>query len=97
VDKDSFEPRDEVKGDAARSIFYMAVRYKNALKMKKEISGTGFYMGNLCTLLEWHEKDLVSAHEAARHERVYSHWQKNRNPFIDYPQLARKAWGHECQ
>ncbi|MEJ2593753.1 MAG: endonuclease [bacterium] len=27
VDGDSFEPRDEVKGDVARMIFYMATRY----------------------------------------------------------------------
>src|SRR5690606_23864492 len=27
-DGDSFEPRDEVKGDVARMIFYMAIRYE---------------------------------------------------------------------
>ena len=31
-DSDSWEPRDSVKGDVARMLFYMAVRYEGELE-----------------------------------------------------------------
>lgn len=43
-------------------------------------------------LLQWHCQDPVSPKETTRNEKVYS-IQGNRNPFIDYPQLAEYIWG----
>ena len=43
-------------------------------------------------LLQWNAQDPVSDWEIIRNERVYQE-QHNRNPFIDYPQLADHIWG----
>jgi hypothetical protein len=43
-------------------------------------------------LLKWHRQDPVSQKEIDRNEAVYG-FQNNRNPFIDYPELAEYIWG----
>ena len=89
-----FEPIDEYKGDIARSMFYMTVRYYG------EDSGwDSSDMTNKCTikqwalnmLLEWHRSDPVSQKEIDRNEAVYD-IQHNRNPFIDNPEFAEMIW-----
>lgn len=84
----TFEPRDLVKGDAARMIFYMSIRYN--LEVRESV-GTGVWLGRLSTMLRWNEQDLPDSFEQNRNEVVYE-WQKNRNPFIDYPHLANLIW-----
>lgn len=60
------------------------------------------YMLNL--MLKWHRQDPVSEKELIRNEVIYgnttyhkgnttSYAQKNRNPFIDYPDLVEYIWG----
>ena len=44
-------------------------------------------------LLAWHRLDPVSAKERNRNEGIYRNWQGNRNPFIDFPELANLIWG----
>lgn len=62
-DRDSWEPRDEVKGDVARMLFYAVVRYEDAdldLELTAEAFGQGDKRplhGVLPTLLRWHEED----------------------------------------
>ena len=95
-----FEPRDEVKGDIARMLFYMAVRYKNSLGLKlvdknyfdESLQPLAPEMGKLSTLLKWNDADPVSPREIHRQEVVYS-YQHNRNPFIDHPEYADVIWG----
>lgn len=95
-----FEPRDEVKGDVARMVFYMAVRYEGDvsgepnLELNELLTNTSNapYLGKLSTLLEWHLQDLPDEFEMRRNEVVYS-YQGNRNPFIDYPDFALMIWG----
>ena len=61
----SFEPRDEVKGDVARMMFYMAVRYEGLDSYPDlELTESMLPQGNkepihgvLSTLLEWHRND----------------------------------------
>lgn len=101
-DADSWEPRDAVKGDVARMLFYMAVRYEGEngepdLELMDDINtsdytlpGKGFH-GKLSTLLEWHESDPVDSLEIRRNEVIFS-YQKNRNPFIDHPEFVKKIW-----
>jgi len=43
-------------------------------------------------MLKWHREDPVSEKELKRNNAVYAH-QKNRNPFIDYPELVEYIWG----
>jgi len=90
---DTYEPRDEVKGDIARIIFYMATMYFD-LTLNDDATTNSSYktMGNLSVLLEWNEIDPVDDFERNRNEVIYS-YQKNRNPFIDYPEFANLIWG----
>jgi endonuclease I len=88
-----WEPRNEVKGDVARMLFYMATRYTGEngepnLSLVDYLPSDKFTQepihAILSTLLEWHKLDPVDAFEQNRNEVVYS-YQLNRNPFIDYP------------
>jgi len=98
----SFEPRPEVKGDVARMIFYMDVRYEGYDSFPDlEVSETILdaqdhspFHGVLSTLLEWHRNDPVDAWEENRNNIIYYDYQNNRNPFIDYPELAEHIWGN---
>lgn len=93
TDTDSWEPRDAVKGDIARMMMYMAVRY-NGDDRQKDLELTNSPQdskdpehGVLSTLLKWHKADPVDAFEKKRNETIYS-IQGNRNPFIDFPDFA---------
>jgi endonuclease I len=92
-DADSFEPPDVVKGDIARMLFYMAIRYEgdlsneNDLELNNLVNNSGPYVGVLDILLQWHEEDPVDAFEMTRNDRIFE-LQGNRNPFIDHPEFA---------
>ena len=95
-----FEPADEYKGDFARTYFYMVTCYQNLTWVSKY----SYMLQNntyptlkpwaVDLLLRWHRDDPVSDKETARNDEVY-HLQHNRNPFIDYPELAEYIWGAE--
>ncbi|MCM1521486.1 MAG: endonuclease [Muribaculaceae bacterium] len=93
-----YEPDEEYKGDFARTYFYMATAYQN---LQWSTSGQWMLQRNayptlnpwaVALLLKWHRDDPVSQKETARNEAVYS-FQNNRNPFIDFPDLAEYIWG----
>jgi len=44
--------------------------------------------------LRWHREDPVSTKERDRNQAVFG-IQKNRNPFIDHPELAEHVWGNK--
>ena len=98
TDADSFEPRDAVKGDVARMVFYMAVRYDGddgfADLEPNDATGKASapYVGRLSVLLRWHEEDPPSPREQRRNDVVFETWQHNRNPFIDHPEWADSIW-----
>lgn len=89
-----FEPIDEYKGDIARALMYVSVRYyqednnwvTSDMTNKSVIKDWAMTM-----LLRWHEEDPVSAKEIDRNNAVYS-IQGNRNPFVDYPEFAERIW-----
>lgn len=97
-DSDSWEPRDSVKGDVARMLFYMAVRYEGDsgeldLELNNQVNnGTAPYHGKLSVLLQWHKQDPVDNFERTRNEIIYTDYQHNRNPFIDHPEWASAIW-----
>ncbi|NQX80206.1 MAG: endonuclease [Hyphomicrobiaceae bacterium] len=99
--KVTFEPRDAIKGDIARSMFYMDVRYEGKdnepdLQLVKKIqTRKGTRVGNLCQLLIWHKTDPVDDIEYTRHERIVK-IQGNRNPFIDTPSAADNLYDKDC-
>ena len=81
------------KGDVARAVFYMAVRY-NGLNVVNgnPTDNTIGQIGDLATLLTWNQTDVSDDFEMNRNNYIYT-WQQNRNPFIDYPLLADYIWG----
>ncbi|RYM35735.1 ribonuclease [Brumimicrobium glaciale] len=96
-----WEPRDMVKGDVARMIFYMATRYEGEsgeldLFMIDSIPSDNKTKapvhGRLSVLLQWHNDDPVDDWELNRNEVIYS-YQGNRNPFIDRPEFVEGIWG----
>ncbi|MBB5802338.1 endonuclease I [Saccharothrix ecbatanensis] len=99
TDTDSWEPRNAVKGDVARMLFYMAVRYEGGdgyvnLEMNNNVNnGTAPYHGRLSVLLQWNAQDPPDAFEKRRNQVIYDTYQRNRNPFIDHPEWAASIWG----
>ena len=80
-------------GDVARSLFYMAIRYNQLSVVPGNPPDTTMYqLGDLTYLLEWNHSDPADDFEMNRNNVVYT-WQYNRNPFIDYPDLADYIWG----
>jgi endonuclease I len=84
-----YEPRDEVKGDIARALFYMMVMY-DELDLVNTVPGV-HEMGYLDELISWHYEDPVDDFEMARLEVIFGE-QHNRNPFVDYPHFVDLIW-----
>ncbi len=90
-----YEPIDEYKGDIARALMYMSVRYyteddnwsNSGMTTKSELQPWAINM-----LLDWHRNDQPSAKEIARNNKIYTSYQHNRNPFIDNPDYAEMIW-----
>ena len=89
-----FEPIDEYKGDLARALMYMSVRYygeddewgNSGMTVKADLKDWAINM-----LLDWSDNDPVSQKEIDRNNVVYG-IQGNRNPFIDHPEFAHIIW-----
>lgn len=105
-----WKPRDAVKGDCARMIFYMATRYEgeyNATEGIMEIdleimdfipaddNDPNPIMAVLSDLLAWNEQDPPDNFERNRNEVVYA-YQGNRNPYIDHPEYVCLVFGSNC-
>lgn len=72
------EPAMSVRGDVARAMFYMALRYKD--------QGLKLFDKQARLLLTWHESDPPNQEERRRNKAIFK-IQNNRNPFIDDPEL----------
>lgn len=81
------------QGDVARAVFYMTMRYRGLQVVDSfpPAEPDGF-IGKLSILLDWHRNDPPDDYEMNRNNSIYN-WQKNRNPFIDHPELAEHIWG----
>jgi hypothetical protein len=81
------------KGDVARALFYMDVRYNALNVVNGNVAETpSGFIGDLATLLQWHQQDPPDDFEMNRNNYIYT-WQVNRNPFIDNPDLASYIFG----
>lgn len=97
------------RGDAARAVLYMDIRYEGGthgvtgasepdLRVTddpSQITVGGNYMGMMTDLLRWNIDDPPSDRERNRLEVVYS-YQHNRNPFIDHPEWAGCLFKGAC-
>ena len=73
-----FLPIEERRGDVARVIFYMSVRWGLDIPAHEEEN-----------LRRWHLADPVNQWEIERNLRIEAR-QGNRNPFIDCPELVER-------
>ncbi|MEN8776524.1 MAG: endonuclease [Polaribacter sp.] len=95
-------PGDEWKGDVARIIMYMYLRYGDqCLPTAVGVGSNQFTPDDMIDLfLKWNVEDPVSDFEKARntfHENTSNTYaQGNRNPFIDNPYLATRIWGGDA-
>jgi endonuclease I len=100
---DVFEPANQYKGDIARGLLYVAVRYQDDIaswennnpggdNMLDGSSDKVFEQWALDMLYSWHLADPVSPKEINRNETIYGS-QNNRNPFIDHPEWVNEIWG----
>lgn len=88
-----FPARAEIRGDIARMLFYMDIRWDQlSLVNLTGLQKPSIYqMGDLQTLLLWHIQDPVDDFERNRNEVIFG-YQGNRNPFIDHPELVSKVY-----
>lgn len=99
VTSSTWYPGDEWRGDIARMMMYMYLRYGNRCLPKNvgvgTITATDSNMIDL--FLQWNAEDPVSAYEDQRNTYLgnasNAYGQGNRNPFIDNPYLATVIWG----
>lgn len=95
--QNAYEPCDEYKGDFARVFMYMFTCYQD---LTWEYTWMNYEKSTYPTLkpwavkllLKWHKQDPVSEKEVNRNNAVHK-IQGNRNPYVDYPQLADYVWG----
>ncbi|WP_158974723.1 Ig-like domain-containing protein [Cellulophaga sp. L1A9] len=82
VNNNSWYPGDDWRGDVARMVMYLNIRYGESFSR----------VGELELFLSWNIADPVSEFEEQRNNVIYAA-QGNRNPFIDNPYLATLIWG----
>lgn len=92
-----FEPLDSVKGDVARIIMYVWTTYTGWVGKKtyQPLHITDIFQ-SYDTLLKWHTLDKPDALEGHRNDYAQASKQKNRNPFVDHPELGWKIFGDEA-
>lgn len=104
---DIVEVNDNIKGDVARILLYVYVRWEQPNLCENVASGNlpafdsddsannGLaVIKNLDTLLEWCAEDPVDTWEMSRNDCI-ENIQGNRNVFIDYPEYAWLIFGRE--
>lgn len=84
IDRNSWYPGDEWKGDVARMVMYLNIRYNEPFNE----------VGSIELFLKWNAEDPISKFEERRNNLIEK-TQGNRNPFIDNPYLATLIWGGE--
>lgn len=99
TDKEIWTPPAKVRGDIARSVLYMAIRYgfnqppgSHNLHVSNSPRMEDAQMGLLSVLLEWNEIDPPSRSEQLRNDNICKIYQHNRNPFVDHPEYATRIW-----
>ncbi len=105
-DADLVEVSDNIKGDVARVLLYIYVRWGqpnlfekvSSSRLPANDSGSSNdglpVIESLETLLEWCRDDPVDEWEMVRNDRVQD-VQGNRNVFIDYPEFAWLLFGEQ--
>jgi endonuclease I len=83
-ESNQFEPENG-KGAVARATLYFLLRYPGAINQNDQ----EYRVERLTTLLQWHVQFPVTDYERHRNMAIFQK-QGNRNPLIDFPQLAER-------
>ena len=75
---DFFQPPPSNRGVVARSWLYMQLRYPDVSMSDCQLE----------TLLAWHRQYPPTSTELVRNSQICANFQGNRNPYVDYPELA---------
>ena len=89
----AFEPRESVKGNIARSVFYFYTMYQD----DADAADPNFFPAQRPTLCEWHLADVVDEAELMRSARVAQHQDGKENPFVLDCTAALRAWCPEYE
>mmetsp|Transcript_1069 Transcript_1069/g.1693 ORF Transcript_1069/g.1693 Transcript_1069/m.1693 type:complete len:773 (-) Transcript_1069:152-2470(-) len=100
-DVQTFMPPTNARGDVARAVLYMALRYDGDAFNEEDLTVTDCPEDNpsqtemafLSQLLQWHMDDPPSEEEIQRNQNICTHYQGNRNPFVDMPHLVSYYYG----
>ena len=101
VTDSTWAPIPKFRGDVARMMFYMDVRYEGDdgypnLELIDDYTMRKYkdkpVYGKLSTLLRWNQEDPVDNWERRRNDIIYEKYQGNRNPFIDHPEFVSRIW-----
>lgn len=96
VGTNNFYPGDEWKGDIARMMMYMYLRYPTQC-FPQNVGDTVVTISSIDQMTDmfiiWNQQDPVSEFELQRNNTIQE-FQGNRNPFIDYPEFATRIWGN---
>jgi endonuclease I len=82
---ETFEPREDHKGDASRAMFYFFAMYN-------DVADTNFWNEQRDVLLDWHYYDEVDDWELNRTWAIASYQENQPNPFVLDSSLARRIW-----
>ncbi len=83
-----FEPRESVKGNIARSIFYFYTMYK----AQADAQGPNFFNTMKNDLCSWHYLDPVDDKEWKRNQKIASYQGGKLNPFVLDCSLVSRAY-----
>ena len=88
-DNEKFEPREDVKGNIARSMFYFYTIYNG-------VANQNFFDIQKDILYEWHKQDPVDEIELSRTYAIAGYQNNIPNPFVLDSSLVKRIWFFEC-
>tara|TARA_B110000495_G_scaffold127204_1_gene110649 strand:+ start:2107 stop:3186 length:1080 start_codon:yes stop_codon:yes gene_type:complete len=83
----AFEPREDMKGDIARAMFYFYTMYS-------DVADQSFYQVQKDILYQWHQEDPINILEIQRTEKI-ADYQDYPNPFILDETLIYRCYFYE--
>jgi hypothetical protein len=84
----AFEPRESVKGDLARSIFYMYTMYRSQMNA----ADPNFFELQRATLCNWNAQDPADSIELRKTWRIAPYQDGKPNPYVLDCTLAQRSW-----
>ncbi len=87
-DANRFEPREDHKGNAARSMFYFYTMYKS----EADNADPNFFLIQKETLYQWHRQDPADTAEVNRTHKIATYQENKPNPFVLDSTLVRRAY-----